>query len=79
LSTCRRRSYPSTLTLVSCRRCVDTKQVNGDQSSCRGSGHSCSRRTIASATSPLRQSTTSTVDVTRCIGQCRGADGANTR
>ena len=32
---------------------VDTKQVNVDQSSCRGCGPSCRRRTFASATSPL--------------------------
>ena len=48
-----RRSYPSTLTSMSCRRCVDTKLANVDQSSCRGCGPSCSRRTFASATSPM--------------------------
>ena len=32
---------------------VDTKKVNVDQSSCRGCGPTCSRRTFASATSPL--------------------------
>ena len=53
LSTSCRRSYPSTLTSVSCRRCVDTKLVNADQSSCCGWGPYCSRRTVASATSPL--------------------------
>ena len=53
LSTSCRRSYPSTLTSESCRRCVDTKQVNVDLSSCRGCGPSCSRRTFATATSPL--------------------------
>ena len=52
LSTSCRRSYPSTLTSLSCRRCVDTKQVNVDRSICRGCGSSY-RRTIASATSPL--------------------------
>ena len=53
LSTSCRPSYPTTLTSVSCRRCIDTKQVNVDQSSCRGCGPSCRRRTFASATSPL--------------------------
>ena len=79
LSTCCLRSYPSALTSVSCRRCVDTKQLNVDLSTCRGCGPSCRRRTFASATSPLRQSTTSTVDVSRCIAQCRGVDGATIR
>ena len=53
LSTSCRRSYPSTLTSVSCRRCVDTKQAIVAQSSCRGCGPSCRRRIFASATSPL--------------------------
>ena len=53
LSTSCRWSYPSTLTTVSCRRCVDAKQVNVDLSSCRACGPSCSRRSFASATSPL--------------------------
>ena len=52
-STSCRRSYQSTLTSASCRRCADTKQVNVDLSSCRGCGPYCSRRTFVSATSPL--------------------------
>jgi hypothetical protein len=79
LSTSCRRSYQSTLTSVSCRRCVDSKLVNVAQSSCRGCGPPCSRRTFASATSPRRQSTTSTVNVTRCTAQCRGDDGETRR
>ena len=53
LSTSCRRSYPSPLASVSCRRCVDTEEVNVDLSSCRGCGPSCRRRRFASATSPL--------------------------
>jgi hypothetical protein len=53
LSASCRHCFTSTLTSVSRRPCVDTKQVNVDQSSCRGCDPSCSRRTSVSATSSL--------------------------